>query len=151
VRPIHQSTLMVKRILITTIFTIYINLTFSQTIKDTIYPIDYKCSKCLDTALVKTSDMMNCFAIARDSWEKEMTKYYNKLMALLNPEQKQVLIAAQATWQLYKDKEFELCTSIYYDKGKGREKRIDAASRQSEIFRQRTLDLMQYCDLYLEK
>jgi uncharacterized protein YecT (DUF1311 family) len=125
---------------------------FGQASTDTLtFPIDKKCEQCLDTALIKTSDMMNCFAAARDSWSKEVTKYYELLMTKLKPEQKEKLISAQKEWTAYKEKEFELCSSIYYDEEQGHEKRIDAVSRESQIVRQRALDLIQYYDLYLEK
>ena len=125
---------------------------FAQTGADTLtYSIDKKCEQCLDTSLVKTLDMMNCFAVARDSWAKEITKYYNLLMVKLKPEQKEKLIAAQKEWVTFKEKEFDLSNSIYYDEEQGREKRIDAVSRQAQLVKERALDLKMYYDLYFEK
>ncbi len=88
--------------------------------------------------------MMQCFVNARDSWQKEMEKYYNLLLAKLKGEQKAKLIASQNSWTTYKDKEFDLSGSIYYDDEMGKEKRIDAVARQSEIYKQRTQELTVY-------
>ena len=138
-----------KLLLLSLIFTTFIS--YGQSSDTRAFAIDIKCNECLDTSIVKTIDMMNCFAIARDSWGKEITKYYDLLRIKLKPEQKEKLIAAQKEWTTYKENEFELSNSIYYDQEQGREKRIDAVSRQAQIVRQRALDLMQYYDLYLEK
>jgi len=116
-----------------------------------INPIDKKCQACLDTALTMTINMMNCFAKARDSWEKEMDKYYNLLFALLNKEQQENLILAQSAWKEYKEKEFQLDRYIYYDNEMGKEKRIDAAVRQSEIFKLRSIELKDYYEAVIDK
>lgn len=128
---------------LTFILTLITMFSVGQT-TDTIYPIDIKCRECLDTALIKTSNMMGCFAEARDAWEVEMNKYYNLLNIKLKEEQVVKLQLAQSAWIVYKDKEFELSGYIYYASGMGSERRIDAVARQCELFRHRTLELIEY-------
>lgn len=115
------------------------------------YPIDKKCNQCLEKEITTTTGMMQCFSMAREEWGLEITKYYDLLMQKLKPEQKEKLIASQEAWMNYKEAEFNLSNYIYYDEEQGQEKKIDAASRQAQFFKQRALDLMQYYDLYLQR
>ena len=136
---------MTKRLL-TLLIICWTTYSTAQTSADSIHPIDKKCEDCLAKNTVKTTDMMQCFANSRDAWQKEMDKYYNLLLTRLKGEQKEKLIASQNSWTSYKDKEFDLSGSIYYGDDMGKEKRIDAVSRQSEIFKQRTQELKSYYD-----
>lgn len=135
--------------LLLTILIISTSYLSGQTSADSLHPIDKKCDDCLSKNTVKTTDMMQCFADARDSWEKEMNKYYNLLLTSIKKEQKEKLISSQNSWADYKDKEFALAGSIYYDPDAGKEKRIDNVARQSEIFKQRALELKEYYNLKL--
>jgi uncharacterized protein YecT (DUF1311 family) len=128
------------------------NKVLAQSETDTTsYPIDKQCTECLAKATEKTSDMMNCFAIARDSWDKEVEHYYGLLMNQLDSQQKGNLKSSQEQWLKYKEKEFQLSNSIYYAADQGHERRIDACARQAEIVRDRAVDLKEYYELYLDK
>ena len=132
------------------IFAAFFNFYFegtAQSDSDTLYPIDKKCEECLAKNIVKTSDMMTCFAEARDAWEKEMNSTYQQLLTSLDKEQSSKLISSQQAWSTYKEKEFELASSVYYGQGVGMEKRIDCVALQSAIYKRRALDLKQYLEM----
>ena len=54
-----------------------------------------------------------------DGYDSLMNKYYNRLLKLLSPEDKKVLIAAQKSWLAYRDAEGKLITLMMNDEYSG--------------------------------
>ena len=53
------------------------------------------------------------------SYDKLMNKYYGKLMKLLKPEDKKILITAQKAWLLFRDAELKLIGTMTDDQYSG--------------------------------
>jgi uncharacterized protein YecT (DUF1311 family) len=112
--------------------------------KMTEFPIDISLKGCLDSAENQTTvGMMDCGGRARESWDREMNKYYKLLMQQLNENEKAKLRAAQKKWLEYRDAEFENAGAIYYGM-EGTMWRIVAVNTQMNLVRQRALDLQSY-------
>jgi uncharacterized protein YecT (DUF1311 family) len=111
------------------------------------HPIDIRLEKChaIDTNQT-TYGMMNCEAIARDEWDKEMNKYYKLLMDTLQKDEKAKLKTAQISWLSYRDKERDFSGTMYYNM-QGTMWRVAAAGRSCDIVRQRALELKEYYDM----
>ncbi len=111
------------------------------------HPIDIKLEQChLVDSNQTTYGMMNCEAIARDEWEKEMNKYYKMLMDTLPVEEKTKLKITQTLWLDYKEKEIEFSSTMYYNMT-GTLWHIVAVSRTCEIMKTRALELKSYFDM----
>lgn len=54
-----------------------------------------------------------------DGYDSLMNKYYNRLLKLLTPEDKKILIAAQKSWLAYRDAEGKLITMMMNDEYSG--------------------------------
>lgn len=108
------------------------------------HPIDIRLETCygIDTNQT-TYGMINCEAIARDEWDKELNKYYKLLMATLQPVEKTKLKSAQIAWLSYRDKELNFSGTMYYGM-QGTMYHVMAASRSCDIVKQRALELKSY-------
>jgi uncharacterized protein YecT (DUF1311 family) len=115
------------------------------------HPIDIRLEQCHAVDSNQTTyGMMNCEAIARDEWDKEMNKYYKLLMDTLPSDEKVKLKAAQIAWVNYRDKEKEFSTTMHYNM-LGTMWRVVAAGRSCNIVRQRALELESYYDNFTFK
>jgi len=115
------------------------------------HPIDIRLEKCHSIDSNQTTyGMMNCEAIARDEWDKELYKYYILLMDTLPADEKTKLKTAQIAWLSYRDKENEFSSTMYYTM-QGTMWRVVAAGRSCDIIRQRALELKAYYDSFTFK
>lgn len=119
---------------------------FCQTEEADQYPIDTELEKCNSEDTNQTTNgMMNCEAVARDAWEKEMNKFLKLLSDTLTGAELFKLQESQNNWVKYKNAEFDFSSSFYYGL-QGSIWKIAAVSRQSELFRQRALEFQMYYD-----
>ena len=130
---------------ITTLFLMLISITtsFGQTETEE-NTIDIHLKECLDSTENQTTyGMIKCSIRAGDAWDKELNKYYKLLMKALTADEKEKLINSQKKWIVYRDSEIEFTRTIY-DNLQGTMWRIVSADRQTEITRQRVLELKEY-------
>jgi len=83
---------------------------FAQT--ESVHPIDKKMSECMD-ADGSTMGMVACINEAYKSWDKELNKYYNKLIKALEPASQKVLKEAQLQWIKLQQKNDAMILAIY--------------------------------------
>ena len=79
-------------------------------------------------------------------YDKLMNKYYNKLMKLLKPEDKKVLITAQKAWLAFRDAELNLIgtmTEEEYSGGGTIQSNIRVGS-YSTLVSERTIEIFNY-------
>ena len=108
--------------------------------------IDKRLRECLDSTENQTTiGMTGCSIRAGEEWDKELNKNYNLLISKLSVDEKEKLKNAQRSWILYRDKELEFASTMYIDL-QGTMWRIVLADRQTELTRQRALDLKAYYD-----
>lgn len=81
--------------------------------------IDIEESKCFDKQDISNAEMRKCTIKARESWDKELNKYYNLLSTKLPKEAFEILKASQKEWIIYRDKEFKFITKFYFDVKEG--------------------------------
>jgi uncharacterized protein YecT (DUF1311 family) len=106
--------------------------------------IDVQLRECLDSTENETTDrLIKCSIRAGDAWDKELNKYYKLLMKALTADEKEKLINSQKKWVIYRDSEIEFTRTIY-DNLQGTTWRVVSADRQTEITRQRALELKEY-------
>jgi uncharacterized protein YecT (DUF1311 family) len=108
--------------------------------------IDKQWRECLDSTENQTTvGMTACSIQAAKVWDKELNKNYRLLMSKLSGDEKEELKNAQRNWILYRDKEMEFA-SIMYINLEGTMWRIVLADRETEMTRQRALELKVYYD-----
>lgn len=93
-----------------------------------------------------TMGMNTAVSDITDGYDKIMNKYYGKLISLLKPEDKKVLIATQRAWIAYRDAEFKLIgtmTDATYSGGGTIQSNI-ATSAYSAVVISRTKDIFNY-------
>lgn len=80
------------------------------------------------------------------AYDKLMNKYYNKLLQLLKPEDKKVLISAQKAWLAYRDAESKLIWTMTKDEysGGGSMQSNIATDSYSDLVVQRTIAIFNY-------
>lgn len=81
-----------------------------------------------------------------DGYDKLMNKYYGKLMKLLKPEDKKVLITAQKAWLLFRDSESKLIVAMTDDQysGGGTMQSNIRTSQYSSLVVDRTIAIFNY-------
>ena len=82
------------------------------------------------------------------AYDQLMNKYYNKLLKLLKPKDKMVLVTAQKAWLVYRDAEAKLIgtmTKQEYSGGGTMQSNI-ATGSYSSIVVKRTIDIFHYYD-----
>ncbi|MBI3218602.1 MAG: DUF1311 domain-containing protein [Bacteroidetes bacterium] len=110
------------------------------------FPIDKRLRECLDsTQHQTTAGMFDCAIRARQQWDKELNKNFNLLLGKLSVDEKEKLKIAQRNWISYRDKEIEFSKTIYLNM-KGSMWRVVLADRQTELTKQRALELRVYYD-----
>ena len=93
-----------------------------------------------------TSGMNNAMSEQADSYDKLMNKYYSKLLKILKPEDKKILITAQKAWLIYRDAETQLIgtvTSKEYSGGGSIQSNI-ASNYYSDLVVKRTVIIFNY-------
>ncbi|AOC93506.1 hypothetical protein BB050_00350 [Flavobacterium anhuiense] len=99
------------------IFLLLSIVTFSQTKKEN--PIDVLESKYLNKDNISNADMCNCTIQARESWDKELNKYYNLLKTKLPKEAFETLKESQKQWLVYRYKEYSFISKYFYEVKQG--------------------------------
>jgi uncharacterized protein YecT (DUF1311 family) len=137
---------MLKHMKLTLAFLIFMPLiAFSQATTHE-HPIDKLFAACLDSAENQTTIGMSACAVrAREAWDKELNKNYKLVMSKLSKEGQEKLKQAQRNWIAYRDKELELCYSLYGGL-QGTIWSNVSANRQADITRTRALELKAYFD-----
>ncbi|MGH9820993.1 MAG: lysozyme inhibitor LprI family protein [Pyrinomonadaceae bacterium] len=76
------------------------------------HPIDRQLDKCLS---VKHGTMprAECYSKAFEAWDKDVSTTYAKLKETLPAAQVEPLVAAQASWEHYRDDEFGFIAALY--------------------------------------
>lgn len=82
------------------------------------------------------------------AYDKLLNKYYNKLLPLLQPEDKKILVAAQKAWLAYRDAESKLIWTMAKDEytGGGTMYSSIATGRYSDLVVKRAVDIFNYYD-----
>lgn len=95
-----------------------------------------------------TSGMNFAINELTDSYDKLLNKYYNKLIKLLDPEDKKVLLNAQKAWLVFRDSERIFIRTMTKEKysGGGTIQSNIASDRFSQLVIQRTKDIFDYYD-----
>ncbi|WP_343588441.1 lysozyme inhibitor LprI family protein [Flavobacterium sp.] len=115
---------------------------FSQNKKEN--SIDALESKCLNKENISNTDMCNCTIQARESWDKELNKYYNLLKTKLPKETFETLKESQKQWLAYRDKEYAFISKYFYEVQQGTMWYAVAESKKREIVKTRALELEVY-------
>ena len=106
--------------------------------------IDKHLRACLDSAENQTTiGMINCSSRAGEQWDKELNKNYNLLMSKLSADEKEKLKSAQKNWITYRDREMDFARTMYINM-QGTMWRMVIADRQTELTKQRALELKAY-------
>jgi uncharacterized protein YecT (DUF1311 family) len=111
------------------------------------FRIERICAKRMDidysTAGINTSvDMLTA------AYDQLMNKYYNKLLKLLKPEDKMVLVTAQKAWLVYRDAEAKLIGTMTKEEysGGGTIQSNIATGSYSSLVVKRAIDVFNYYD-----
>jgi uncharacterized protein YecT (DUF1311 family) len=80
---------------------------------------------------------------AREMWDAEMNKVYNRLMARLSPEQQNALRESQRAWLTFRDAEGKAISSIIASKD-GTMWQLAATDEGMQLIRSRVLRLLTY-------
>ncbi len=110
------------------------------------HPIDIAWKHChsLDSNWT-TYGMTGCELAASEKWDNELNRYYKLLSKLMTEEQLELLKASQRQWIMFRDKELDFSSKMYYDM-QGTMWGTVSASRQRSLNRTRTLELKSYYD-----
>jgi uncharacterized protein YecT (DUF1311 family) len=82
------------------------------------------------------------------SYDKLLNKYYNKLLKILKPEDKKILITAQRAWLVYRDAEAKLIGKMTKEEysGGGTIQSNIATGAYSDLVVKRTIEIFNYYD-----
>jgi len=117
-------------------------VTFSQTKKEN--PIDVLESKCLNKENISNAEMCNCTIQARESWDKELNKYYSLLKMKLPKEAFETLKESQKQWLVYRDKEYAFISKYFYEVKQGTMWYAVSESKKRDIVKTRAVELEGY-------
>ncbi|WP_315056732.1 lysozyme inhibitor LprI family protein [Chryseobacterium indoltheticum] len=106
--------------------------------------IDIEESKCFGKQDISNAAMRECTIIARESWDKELNKYYKLLLTKLPKDAFEILKASQKEWIIYRDKEFKFITKFYFEVKEGTMWYNIAENKKKEIVKNRALELQMY-------
>ncbi|WP_159473506.1 lysozyme inhibitor LprI family protein [Chryseobacterium sp. 18068] len=106
--------------------------------------IDIEESNCFDKQDISNAEMRKCSIKARESWDKELNKYYNLLSTKLPKDAFEILKASQKEWIIYRDKEFKFITKFYFEVKEGTMWYNIAENKKKEIVKNRALGLQMY-------
>ncbi len=116
----------------------------SQTQKKNEKSIDKIESNCLNKSEISNAEMCNCTIKARESWDKELNKYYGLLKTKLPKEAFEILKESQKQWINYRDKEYLFISKFYYEVKEGTMWFAVAENKKKEIVKERALELEEY-------
>lgn len=116
----------------------------SQTQKKNEKSIDKIESNCLNKSEISNAEMCNCTIKARESWDKELNKYYELLKTKLPKEAFEILKESQKQWINYRDKEYLFISKFYYEVKEGTMWFAVAENKKKEIVKERALELEEY-------
>ena len=108
------------------------------------YAIDIAEEKCLEKKDISNAEMCNCTIEARESWDKELNKYYGLLKTKLPKEAFDVLKESQKQWLIYRDNEFLFITKFYYEVKEGTMWYAIAQNQKMQIVKKRAIELENY-------
>lgn len=116
----------------------------SQNQKKNENSIDKTELKCLEKKDISNVEMCNCTIKARESWDKELNKYYGLLKTKLSKEAFEVLKESQKQWISYRDKEYLFIAKFYYEVNEGTMWYAVAENKKKEIVKERAIELEEY-------
>ncbi|GAA3733220.1 hypothetical protein GCM10022422_14930 [Flavobacterium ginsengisoli] len=119
---------------------------FSQNKKEN--SIDALESKCLNKENISNTDMCNCTIQARESWDKELNKYYNLLKTKLPKEAFETLKESQKQWLAYRDKEYAFISKYFYEVQQGTMWYAVAENRKKDIVKTRAREMEEYYKMF---
>ena len=90
-----------------------------------------------------TAGMRAALNQAREMWDAEMNKVYNRLMARLSPEQQNALRESQRAWLTFRDAEGKAISLIIASKD-GTMWQLEATDQGMQLVRSRVLRLLGY-------
>ena len=108
------------------------------------HPIDVQFGKDVEKNN-STAGLVAAYNKALKSWDKELNKQYQKLMAGLDAEAKASLKDSQRAWITYRDKEIENL-SVFYSKVQGTMFRTISAAAITNLTKNRALSLSYMAD-----
>ena len=108
------------------------------------HPIDVQFGKDVEKNN-STAGLVAAYDKALKSWDKELNKQYQKLMAGLDAEGKASLKHSQRAWIIYRDKEIENL-SVFYSKVQGTMFRTISAAAITNLTKNRALSLSYMAD-----
>lgn len=112
--------------------------------QEKVHPIDAFREKCLSIDSNQTTyGMCDCEKQTQAKWEIELNVQYKKLMKILAPSDKELLILSQRDWLSHREKELKFLRA-YYGKMEGTMWSIVAASTITDFTRNRVLELSGY-------
>jgi uncharacterized protein YecT (DUF1311 family) len=126
------------------LFTLCSIVALSQTKKKNQNSIDQVLSKCLDKKDISNAEMCNCTIEARESWDKELNKYYGLLKTKLPKDAFEILKESQKEWINYRDKEYSFIAKFYYEVQEGTMWYVVAKNKEKDIVKNRALELEEY-------
>jgi uncharacterized protein YecT (DUF1311 family) len=93
-----------------------------------------------------TAGMRTAVYEGAHQYDSLLNKYYKKLLAVLKPEDKKVLIQAQKAWITYRDSELKLVDVVSKDEysGGGTVQLLTDASYYLEIIKNRTIEIYEH-------
>jgi uncharacterized protein YecT (DUF1311 family) len=109
------------------------------------HPLDVALDKCIEKDS-STIGMSECMAVAYDSWDQELNRYYQLLREEMSSEQKEALKKAQLAWIDYRDRELENMATIYGSMD-GTMYRLMYMGDKVELVKRRVMELKSYYDL----
>ncbi len=82
------------------------------------------------------------------SYDKLMNKYYNKLLKILKPDDKKILVTAQKAWLAYRDAEAKLIGKMTKEEysGGGTIQSNIATGSYSDLVVKRAIEIFNYYD-----
>ncbi len=122
---------------------------FSSLVKDNAIDRDYETEwdKFQKSQEFSTRGWMELEARYKELWDKELNNTYNKLMKVLNEEEKKKLLEAQDGWVKFHINESEFVEAAWEELGLGSQGRIQLVTAEKDRIRERTLQLMEYFNM----
>lgn len=111
------------------------------------FRIERLAAMCMDIDY-STAGMNTAIDELTASYDSLLNKYYTKLLKLLSPEDKKILVAAQRAWIAFRDAEAELIYVMAKDEysGGGTMQSMIAADKYESIVMKRVIDIFNYYD-----
>lgn len=93
-----------------------------------------------------TAGMSSSGYEAAHKYDSLLNKYYKKLLNVLSPEDKKILVAAQKTWINYRDSETELVNTIGKDQysGGGTIQQLIESSSYMDLVKNRAIEIFEH-------